>query len=253
MAFSFIIDGVRSENLGIRVNNVSRVIHSPSDIRSIDIPDRFGVYFVRADFGAKSIIVDVSIIGDDFEDVMNRVRSIASALDIGEGLKTLSFDDEPDIEDMAVLSGASDLVQIRKLGRGSLTFFCPNPFSRSVSTEEHNFIASGNVIFNRVGSAVSSPVIRVTANSAIDYVEAHHIGLDQKIVWENYVSPMSAGEVLLIDNVRNLVTRQGLRNMNQIRISSRFFYLEKNSNTVVVSVTTGESAGVKLEYRPYWL
>lgn len=139
MAISFKYGGINAVDVGLKVQDIRRNIMPPISPRTVPIPGRAGNQFFKADLEMRTIDLDVFIIGATFEDAQVQVRAIADFLDPSEGLKELIFDDEIDKKYDAIISGNTNLSQILKLKRGTITFLVPNAFAIQIAEETINF------------------------------------------------------------------------------------------------------------------
>lgn len=152
MAYSWTYGGVRAETLFLQTTHVRRDILPPITSRTIPIPGRIGSQYYRSDFAMRTFAIDVFIDGDDMIDAEDKVREIAQFLDPSAGLKPLIFDDNPNIQYDAVVSGNTDISQIIALKRGVVTFLIPNAFGY-----EQNYIS---IPFNPMELSRGSPAVR---------------------------------------------------------------------------------------------
>lgn len=138
--YSFSLEGVRSEDFGIRVLDVRRNVLPSVQLRDITIPARAGSYFFGTDYQVQRIEVTFVVIEDDKITLQERMRDIAEYLDPLQGLLRLVFDDEPDRFYRAVIVEQTPTSQIRALREGELTFVATQPFAETVLSIERSLL-----------------------------------------------------------------------------------------------------------------
>lgn len=138
------------------VVNVNRDIMPERTNLSMAIPSRHGEYFTGHRYGIRTVTVDFLVIADGLNSLQAIKKGMAFMLDIDRPAK-LIFDDEPDKLLYAVLDGQTQVEEILKEGRGSLTFICHDPFYYSMIEKE--FLADGDdkVVIDNFGTAPTSP------------------------------------------------------------------------------------------------
>lgn len=163
----FLYNGVHSSSYGLYALAVRRAILPPITSRLLETPGRSGGYYQGRQLGVREIRVDVMITANDYADLRSKVRALAAWLQPGADPKPLVFDDEPDKTWMAVLSGDTDLEEIVAVGRGTLTFVCPDPVA--LGPEVTLPITSGTGV-NVGGTAPTWPIFRVTVQQAVTHL-----------------------------------------------------------------------------------
>ncbi|HEY8424871.1 MAG TPA: distal tail protein Dit, partial [Limnochordales bacterium] len=128
-----------------------------------------GAYYQGHEYGVRQIEVDIVLKEDTPAGLRERVRALAAWLKPGGEPKSLVFDDEPNLTWRAVLSGDTDLEEIATIGRGTLTFLCPDPVALG---DEHvlSLGAGGEAVVTAGGTAPAWPVIRATVQQPITYL-----------------------------------------------------------------------------------
>lgn len=123
----FRYNGVHSDAMGIIATGIHRDILPPIAHRMISVPGRPGAYWQGYEYGVREITIDVVIRGGiNFQ---TRIRDLASWLNPDGGPKPLVFDDEPEKEYRAIISERTEVERVAIVGRGTLTFLCPEPFA----------------------------------------------------------------------------------------------------------------------------
>jgi predicted phage tail component-like protein len=151
--FSFTYRGLRSENFDVKVLNIARSILPPVDVKTLDIPGRAGSFFVRNEFGALQITVDLFLNKQDtLEEIQQVTRRLANFLDPSLGLGELVFDDEPNIKYQAIVFDTTELEQTVTFRTGSVVFLIPFPFGVSENMREFS-VDGGDGTFTRTSTA----------------------------------------------------------------------------------------------------
>ena len=156
MSFSFAYGGVRSEFKDIIVNDVRRSVMPPISPRTIDVPDRDGIYFFKTDFKQRTIEVDITLIERTKEILRSQIENISIYLDPRNGVQSLVFDDETNRTYYAVLSNDTDFKQLKSWGKTTLVFMVPDGFSYSTLPVIQNINAAKDAIFSRSSDAYES-------------------------------------------------------------------------------------------------
>lgn len=133
MAYSWTYGGIRAETLFLQTTHVRRDILPPVNARTVPVPGRAGDQFVQADYEMRTITIDVFIDSTSMVLSETYVRDIAEFLDVTDGLKALVFDDNPNLEYQAVVSGNTDISQILELKRGQITFLIPDVYANAAA------------------------------------------------------------------------------------------------------------------------
>lgn len=239
MAFTF--DGISSS--GLLIDN--KVIHSvlpPVRARLLQVPGRPGAFDFGAGLGAREIEVEVTIVGSSQADLRTKVRRIAEWL-YHEELKPLVFADEPDKTYYARCDGATDLDEIVNVGRGSIKFVCPDPLAYGTAMSQ---VITGNPNVVNLGTYQAFPKITATFSVSAPYFKVMN-GTKSVLVNRSF----AAGDVLVLDHQKNLVTVNGSRVMASLDLSSEFFALETGSNGLTVEPPSVASTTV--DWTERWL
>jgi predicted phage tail component-like protein len=173
LVFSFSLDGIRSEDKGIYINNVTRDILPPITSRTISIPDKHGAYYYKHKYGVRRIEIAISIISSTFNSNQDMVRTIAEYLDPLKDERKLIFDDENDRYYMAVITEDTNVSQIIKLKRGTIRFLIVYPFARSTTDELIKFIKKADTVFVRASTAYDYKTLKTT--NAPRFTDGLHI------------------------------------------------------------------------------
>lgn len=239
MAFTF--DGVSSTGLLID-NKVTHAVLPPVSARLLQVPRRPGAYDVGSDLGAREIEVEVTVVGSSQADLRTKVRQIAGWL-YQEELRPLVFADEPDKTYYARIDGVTDLNEVVNVGRGTITFLCPEPFAYGATKVQS--LASDPSVVNS-GSFKTFPKITATFTASAPYFKVMN-GTKSVLVNRSF----AVGEVLEIDHQKNRVTVNGSRVMTSLDLSSEFFPLAEGTN--LLTVDPPNKAAVTVEWAERWL
>lgn len=151
------------------IQRVTRSILPPREISLLTVPARHGAYFTGARYGVRKIDIDIVVLAATPTDYMNTLRTLAQCLDIDEPSE-LVISDEPDKFYYAILSGDTDMVNdLMTLGRGSLSFICPDPFAYSQFTKVIEPV-SKKFTFNNDGTTKTFPKFTVNFKNEASFV-----------------------------------------------------------------------------------
>lgn len=143
------------------IQNISRSILPPREISLLTVPARHGSYFTGARYGVRKIDINLTVLASTPTDYMNTLRTLAECLDVNEPSE-LVISDEADKFYYAILSGETDMVnELMTLGRGTLTFICPDPFAYSQYTK---VITPANRLFTFENKGTTATYPKFTVN-----------------------------------------------------------------------------------------
>lgn len=147
--------------------NVNRGI-LPERINNIyTIPKRNGAIYDSYRYKEKKIEVEFVIVADDLNLVR---RTLAGILDVAEPAQ-LIFSDEPDYYWLAVPDGAINLSEVLRVGKGTLSFLCAEPYAFK-NTQSEFLLAPGQETFKtyNYGTAPTQPKFEVTFASDCGFI-----------------------------------------------------------------------------------
>ncbi len=149
---------------GLLITNIKRDILPPRAVNLIDIPARMGSYFLNVKNNVRTYTVDIALKGSTLEDVRLKMRDLAEILNT-KGLAPLVFDDENYKTYQAIAVENTELDEVARLARGTITFLIPDPVGKG-STVSMNLGAAGDIhtITNYANSDVY-PIFTVDFNS----------------------------------------------------------------------------------------
>lgn len=255
MLYGFTYNGVNSNDMGVFARRTRHSILPPMLSRTIQVPKRPGLWYIRTDLGPRWIQVDIAVLADSPEDLRQKVRALASWLNPAKGPQALSFDNEPDKTYYAVLdegggggsgSQATDITQLVTLGQGTLTFLCPDPYAYGAETSVA--FVSDTATPNVDGTAETWPRIEVTFTATATQFSVTHTQTGRAVILDNV---FNAGDTLVIDCAKQLVQVNGVASMASLDLASDFFTLTPGSQTLQISPTGVCSATVY--WTPRWL
>ena len=150
----------------MKVEAVRRPIMAPRSVGSSTVPGMDGCRFDSVRTEPKRIEADVRLFAlfsgarrlSEFE----RVRREAAMRLLRDVPCPLVLDDAPDLTEMAILDGETGIERLMHSGGATLTWLCPDPYSRGAERSERR--PEGGVARCEVsGSARTFPVIEVEA------------------------------------------------------------------------------------------
>lgn len=166
----FIYDGVRSKEKKIMVLKVHDSILPEIQSRVTALPGRNGVIYNNYRLGIREIKIDIAFICSNRKELRTIIFEAAAWLDPEKGLRQLIL---PEIQDKAinaVLSGTTEFERIAYIGKGTLTFLCPDPLFYGINGQNNLYsdIASGTkLILNNPGTYPEAPVITIRNNAPL--------------------------------------------------------------------------------------
>lgn len=249
--FGFTFNNIYSVDKGLHVTNVERPILPPIISRTKAVADRHGVYYFGSQFDALPIPVEVVWRGTDAPNVQSIKRSLAAWLR-PNGLMKLVFDDEPEMYYMAVLTDQTELEQVVRIGRGEITFLCPDPFAYAI-TDDVFADPAGTITFTRQGTAESNPKIEITGTSS---GAGFTIDLNNTVI--NYTGSLASGETLVLDSdfvTAYIIQADGTQVSALNDIDSLDFPItlpEVNNSLVVTANGSSTLEEVKISCRSRW-
>jgi predicted phage tail component-like protein len=168
------------------IQNIQRSILPPREISLLSVPARHGSYFTGARYGVRKIDIELTVLATTPTEYMETLRFLAFCLDIEEPSE-LVISDEADKFYYAILAGETDLAnELMTLGKGTLSFICPDPFA--YSTETKTIVPSANMfMFANNGTTATFP--RFTVNFENDATFVSFISPDGVILVGNPNEP----------------------------------------------------------------
>lgn len=169
----FYFRGKWSYEYPIIVNSIKRRILSSISRELLEIPNRPGAILQSTKRGVKAFDVNITINDLNVTEYNSFIRELAGWLysDIPEEF-VLSKD--PTVTFRAVLEGSTDLEEIVTIGKGTLTFICPDPDGDGVenvqTVNDPNSVNDNGVLLNR-GTAGAQPTFVATVLEPITFLD----------------------------------------------------------------------------------
>ena len=253
----FTFNGLDSRNFGFLINDILRPYFPPLQITTIGVPNRAGALAVnRNEWGVRNIEVDITIMGDNFVDLRQKVRNLAGFLVYMQDV-ALIFSDEPNLQYNARFNqSATTLDEIAETGAGKLIFSCFDPLAYSTTEQTHllDTQETGEFTYtaHNAGTAPTYPRLRAIPSVDCSFIKFTNVTTGKSIT---YNAVWKAWDSLIIDCKNNLVYREAdnISFMENITLDSEFFELVAGDNKITVSnqdATAG--AGLASQCRVYW-
>lgn len=205
--FSFSFGGVDLSEYGVGLSNSTIPVFTAPKIQTQDIPRAHGVAIRGNRLRPKTISARVVIIGDDFDDLLEKLDAVRGVLSPTHGDRELIFDHQSDRFYMARLENEIEesVIGTRAI-ETNLRFFCADPLAYAVDATELVYTEDGDWDGSLAydGSA-PTPIVAVgfrdTANQVITLgVENETTG---RIVTADY--SLGEGNFIRFDGVREIV------------------------------------------------
>ena len=111
----------------MRINTIDRGgIIPPRSIQTLDIPQKTGAYKINQKTEAREITIGVTVIGVSYTEIRKRLETIGAVLNTDDPVPIV-FDDEKDRTYYGQVSGGTLLDEKNMTGKGTITFYCPDP------------------------------------------------------------------------------------------------------------------------------
>lgn len=169
----FTFNGTTATSMGIGVTDIRRSVMPTVNRSTQEVAGMHGAYLFQTAVGERVIEIDIWFLGADMEDAITDARAIAQWLYSPTPL-ILSFDDEPDVQYFAQLSGDTNLENIARFRRGTLTFMCSDPFAYATIDDDTTLTAADGLSVTTVangGGMDTFPIIEVTVDDQTTFIE----------------------------------------------------------------------------------
>lgn len=123
---SFTFNGIRKDFIEIDYTE-ARPVFSERDHQLIEVSGLPGAYLSESKTKTRKITVPVNVFYSSISELQKIKEEIASWL-IHDEPKELIFDDESDRTYFAIVDGSLELNENLKVGKGTITFLCPDPY-----------------------------------------------------------------------------------------------------------------------------
>lgn len=100
----------------------------PVEVKTLNVAGMDGEYYTGKEYGANSLTVEYFIKAPDRRGLMYVIEQLGAWL-ASEGPQPLIFTDKPDRTYYAVVKDSTSVDKVRELGKGTITFFLPDPHS----------------------------------------------------------------------------------------------------------------------------
>lgn len=250
----FTFNGRDSRDLFPLTNSITRPYLPPVTVPSFSIPNKAGAVAIqRNEVGIREIEVEVTFMMDSWEDLRSRVRELASFLIYNED-KPLIFSDEPNLQYYARFNTSdTDLVEVAKMGRGTLSFTCFDPYAYELNESEFIMptLTIEDSLFNN-GTVEAFPRIRVAPTMDAQYLKITNVTTNE-FMYYNF--PVLTGSALIFDHSKNQVfdeaTEENL--IRNITLDSTFFSLVTGENVILIQNHNSDGSGVNQQsLQVYW-
>lgn len=234
------------------VNGVDRALLPPQTLYTTPITGRPGVYYFEKQSDPVVLPVRITLIEQTISNYLSRKRFLAGKLNKREP-KRLVFSDEPDKFIEGILHGSTDLEEIASSGKGTLNFFCPDPYFYAVEDEIHTFNSAGSyTVVRNKGNTESLPLIEIRGTNSLGEITLQTSNSKIK-----FNGKLTSSDVLVFDSkfiTSFIVNSSGSKKSANNYIDSMVFpYFDIGSNDVKVTVSGGASISeIKIYSRSRW-
>jgi predicted phage tail component-like protein len=135
----------------VKVNDIKVSALPPVSQTTLKVNGRAGSYDFGNQLGEREIEVTVSVIADNPSDLKVKIRQFAKWL-YHEDAKEFVILDEADKYYMAKFTGDSKLDEILRVGQGTISFVCTNPYAYSNSEQTFAFNPTDEVPYGFVNN-----------------------------------------------------------------------------------------------------
>lgn len=167
-------NGVNLSNYA-KIMNVRRDLLPSSVLTTMKVPNRAGSYFFNRQVTSRVFEVDIMIIGN----LRTTADQMAATVNTEQPVPII-FGDDTSKTFYGILTDSTNLDEIREMGKGTLTFFVPDPYAQGTIPQTGNFTAGG-FSGNIAGTADAFPTITATFTAPSTFFAVMH-GEDAIIV-----------------------------------------------------------------------
>ncbi|MCM3487900.1 phage tail family protein [Alkalihalophilus marmarensis] len=151
------------------IEKVTRPLAPPIEHKTVTVPGRDGSYDNGVRLGERMISLDVWITAKSKDERQQKIRAVMGVLFTREP-KPLFFDDEPDVFYNAKLSGSTDVDELLRFGKTTLTFVCSDPFKYDTQETKVN-LNDGSTTVHYDGTYETKPRFKITFNQPVTHFE----------------------------------------------------------------------------------
>lgn len=163
---------------------------APIDREFVNVPGFPGAYLSNSQHQMRVIQVPVYVKSDGFSDLQKVKEDLAEWL-IHDEAKELIFRDENDRIYLAVVSGGLDLDELFRVGKGTITFICHDPYK--YGPEKTLPFPADIVTVDNKGTAEADPIFELTATKKTTFAMISN-GEEY-----NLIGTLAADDVEIID------------------------------------------------------
>lgn len=230
------------------INKITRPLMPDISTTQIKAGKRAGSYLQKNSLESYEIVIDITFLSDNDEDLRKDLRGLAKALYSDRNGK-LTLSDELDIYVNCKLTGNYDFDNYASMAEGSLTFILSDPFGYKTTESNTLFVGqSANLVVN--GYPIY-PRFRMVPATNMGTIRIDNITTGKFFL---LTGTFVASTAYIFDCEKNIFYREsdGLRMMTAVDLASDFFSLETGINTIVI---TNPTSGVSMRayYRDRYL
>lgn len=166
---SFLFNGIRKKFIYCEEDGREHSAFAPVTRNLLTIPGLPGALLESTDTQVRVIRQRVFYKGIAEED-LRKLEEEMSAWILTEQPVPLIFDDEPDRIYYAVVDGSFDIEESLKVGGGTITFVCPDPYKYDVKENFMPLVNEGSSVVNN-GTAETPPTFILNATKATPYID----------------------------------------------------------------------------------
>lgn len=253
-AFNF--NETESAEFDVVCKSIKRPLLPQAKVKRVELAGASGAYdFPNTEYGLRELEMRITYIGNSFEELRSRARSIAAWLSTDDFAK-LIINDEPDKYYLARVTDEIDMSTMFEAGEVTIKFDC-QPFAYSVAdvTEVFETIASQtDCEFEHPGTRVINYRAPSGSKSQISISGSWttlSLALNGKTLT---YSQARSGKTLIIDNIDMEVTIDAANVFNYLGgdIDS-FLPILPGDNTLTVNGTGLNLTTVIVDFTPLWV
>lgn len=201
---SFTFNGVRKDFIFCEDDGREQSVFAPLTRNLLTFPGMPGALLESTETQIRVIRQQVFYYGLKGQDLRKLEEEMAAWL-VTDKAVPLIFDDESDRVYYAVIDGSFNIEESLKIGEGTITFICPDPFKYGSLKEALLPVDIANLAYN--GTAETYPFFKGTVKASITYLdivtEKGYMRIGEPVtVEETIVQP---NEKILVDEMASLV------------------------------------------------